>query len=89
MQKRCREQGGEFPVSLKALYRHLRTDGVLAWTGDGENPTRNKWLDGRAVRLLWIPREKMDGPRASQEQQRMDLESKGYQDVTGSEQLPF
>ena len=24
----CREQGQEFPVSLKALYKHLRTDGI-------------------------------------------------------------
>ena len=86
VQRLCREQGVEFPVSLKALYKHLRNDGVLG-AGDGENPTRNKWLDGRAVRLLWIPREAMDGPRAQQEQLRMGLDQ--YQDVTDSEQLPF
>ena len=83
VQKLCREQGIEFPVSLKALYKHLRTDGVLKGLQSSENPTKNKWIDGRAVRLLWIPREAMDGPKAAQEQQRMN-----YEDVSG-EPLPF
>lgn len=78
----CREQGVEFPVSLKALYKHLREDGVLA----GEEPTRNRWIDGRAVRVMWIPREAMDGPKAAQQQLRM--EAAGYTEVTG-EELPF
>lgn len=71
VQKLCREQGIEFPVSLKALYKHLRTDGVLKGMQSSENPTKNKWIDGRAVRLLWIPREAMDGPKASAEQVKM------------------
>ncbi len=83
VQKLCREQGVEFPVSLKALYKHLRTDGVLKGLQAGENPTRNKWIDGRAVRLLWIPREAMDGPKAA-EQLRM-----GLIDITGQVRTPF
>lgn len=67
----CREQGVEFPVSLKALYKHLRTDGILRGIGNGDTPTRNRWIDGRAVRLLWIPREAMDGPEAAETQQSM------------------
>lgn len=69
----CREQGVEFPVSLKALYKHLRTDGILRLPPGDETPTRNKWIDGRAVRLLWIPRTAMDGPGAASEQQKMDF----------------
>lgn len=69
--KLCREQGVEFPVSLKALYKHLRTDGILKGLQSGDNPTRNKWIDGRAVRLLWVPREAMDGPKAMAEQVKM------------------
>ena len=69
--KLCREQGVEFPVSLKALYKHLRTDGILKGLQSGDNPTRNKWIDGRAVRLLWVPREAMDGPKAMAEQIKM------------------
>ena len=83
VQKLCREQGIEFPVSLKALYKHLRTDGVLEGLSSGENPTRNKWIDGRAVRLLWIPRKAIDGPKAAVEQTKM-----GYTEVTGIE-TPF
>ena len=84
--KLCREQGVEFPVSLKALYKHLKEDGILRT--DGESPTKNRWVDGRAVRLLWVPRDQMDGPKVSQEQQRLNL-SGDYQDVTGDEELPF
>ena len=70
----CREQGIEFPVSLKALYKHLRTDGVLKCFMDGgDTPTRNKWIDGRSVRLLWIPRSAMDGPKPEVKQQQMDF----------------
>lgn len=68
----CREQGQEFPVSLKALYKHLRTDGILQGIGKEENPTRVKWIDGKAVRLLWIPSGKMSGPKVDQEQLSMD-----------------
>ena len=67
----CREQGVEFPVSLKALYKHLRTDNVLRTAPESDTPTRNRWIDGKAVRLLWIPRKAMDGPKVSQEQTRM------------------
>ena len=71
--KLCREQGIEFPVSLKALYKHLRTDGILTGPGSGDTPTKNRWIDGRTVRLLWIPRAVMDGPRAGAEQTKLDF----------------
>lgn len=67
----CREQGQEFPVSLKALYKHLRTDGILPGVGKEENPTKVKWIDGKSVRLLWIPVDKMAGPKVDQEQMKM------------------
>ncbi len=70
----CREQGIEFPVSLKALYKHLRTDGILkGLPDDGATPTRNKWIDGGSKRLLWIPRIIMDGPKTENEQTKMDF----------------
>ena len=68
--KLCREQGVEFPVTLKALYKHLRTDGILSGMQSSDSPTKNRWIDGKAVRLLWIPRTAMDGPKATQEQTR-------------------
>ena len=68
VQKMCREQGQEFPVSLKALYKHLRTDGVLTGLNGDENPTKVKWIGKKSVRLLWIPTSAMDGPKAEVEQ---------------------
>ena len=63
--KLCREQGVEFPVSPKALMKHLRTDGVLKGLGsDSDSATRAKRIDGKLKRVLWIPQEEMDGPKA-------------------------
>ena len=77
VQALCREQGIEFPVTLKALYKHLKTDGVLP-RGDGD-PTRIKRFnlgDGKTVvqRVLWIPVEQISGPRKTGvEQQHIDF----------------
>ena len=73
VQKLCREQGTEFPVSLKALFKHLRTDGIL--TGlPAEGPgTRTKWVGGKNQRLLWIPVSELNGPKAEIEQQKMNF----------------
>ena len=80
VQRLCREQGQEFPVSLKALYKHLRTDGILPAGADREKATRTKWLDGKNLRLLWIPIREMDGPKPETAQVKMT--------EVGSEGLP-
>ena len=79
--KLCREQGTEFPVSIKALYKHLRTDGILKLPPDvgDDTPTRFKKVDGKSQRLLWIPRAVMDGPKAETEQLKMNMN--GFQEV--------
>jgi len=79
----CREQGNEFPVSLKALYKHLRTDGILPRM-EGTNATKTKRIDGKPIRLLWIPADRMEGPAADIEQMKM----KGFQQVNTDEN-PF
>lgn len=72
VQRLCREQGQEFPVSLKALFKHLKTDGILKLQGgEGERSTRPKWVDGKLVRLLWIPAGELNGPKAEAQQVRM------------------
>ena len=71
-----RLQGVEFPVSLKALYKHLRTDGILPpISGSGDTYTRMKWVDGKATRLLWIPVEQIDGKAVGAEQIAMKMTS--------------
>ena len=74
VQRLCREQGQEFPVSLKALFKHLKTDGILnVQGGSDERTTKPKWVDGKLVRLLWIPAGALDGPKAEAKQQVMDF----------------
>lgn len=63
-----KEQNLEFPVSLKALYKAMRAEGILPGVkADGE-ATRPKWIDGRTVRLLWVPRHFIDGAKKEVEQ---------------------
>ncbi len=80
VQKLCREQGQEFPVSLKALYKHLKTDGILRAIGDDGNCTKLKKIDGKVQRLLWIPADSLNGPKAEVQQVKMT--------EVGSEVLP-
>lgn len=68
----CREQGVEFPVSAKALMKHLRTDGILKGLGsEKDSATRAKRIDGKLKRVLWIPQEEMDGPKPEALQVKM------------------
>ena len=73
VQKLCREQGVEFPVSLKALCKHLKTDGVLRGMPKGENGKTGKVkrVDGKTIRALWIPVSELNGPKAEAQQVTM------------------
>ena len=81
VQRLCREQGQEFPVSLKALFKHLKTDGILRTPAGGDDrATRPKRVDGKLVRLLWIPAGALNGPRTEARQMTMT--------EVGSDELP-
>ena len=82
----CREQGVDFPVSLKSLYKYMREDGILNSLGSDGEYTRNKFIDGRAQRLLWIPRDALDGPATDTEQ--MKLQMSQLEEIDDPE-LPF
>ena len=72
VQKLCREQGTEFPVSLKALFKHLRTDGILQGGAmSKDTPTKTKYICGKNVRVLWIPTGEINGPKATAVQMQM------------------
>ena len=73
VQKLCREQGVEFPVSLKALCKHLKTDGVLRNLPTDVNgkTTKVKRVDGKTIRALWIPVSELNGPKAEAQQVTM------------------
>ena len=70
--RQCREMGKEFPVSLKALYKHLRTDRILKDVPGEGPPTRGTWIDGKNQRLLWIPVENVVGANTEAKQMAMD-----------------
>ncbi len=69
-----REGGSEFPLNPGALWKQLRTEGKLA-PGAPKELTRQKRLDGRNQRVLWIPKENINGRPETSEQQRMDMQA--------------
>lgn len=72
--EQLRKSGMEFPLTAKALWKQLAADGLILPQTNGDSNTRNKMIDGRAQRLLWIPRQNMDGPKCLAEQQQMPLD---------------
>lgn len=52
-------QGKTFPLSPRAVHRMMKEKGMLI--PEGDSPTRHKWIGGRSVRLLFIPRHLIDG----------------------------
>lgn len=65
----CRKQDTRFPVSLKGVTKHLREDGVCMPDDNGNTATRNKRIKGKAMRVLWIPRGKIDGEDPAEQMQ--------------------
>ena len=72
VQMLCREQGTEFPVTPRALNKHLLAAGIVRGDENGKTATRNKWVDGRAQRLLWIPMYRIGGVERNATQVSMD-----------------
>ena len=63
-----RRKGMEFPLREKGLYKQMQEDNVLMPDLSAKRSTRIKLIDGRAQRLLWIPRRAIDGPVRLEEQ---------------------
>ena len=59
-------QGQNFPLSMRATHRMLMEKGLI--TPEGQSPTRHKWVGGRSIRLLHVPRHLIDGGVAPSEQ---------------------
>ena len=57
----CREEGHEFPVSLRGLYKHLIAEGIVEGVRSGESAAKVKWVDGRGIRVLSIPAKIING----------------------------
>lgn len=63
-----RRKGMEFPLREKGLYKQMVEDNVLIPDLSAKRSTKVKLIDGRAQRLLWIPRRAIDGPVRQEEQ---------------------
>lgn len=55
----CRMHGEALLVTYKTLNRCLRTTGTILPAKSGATSTRNKLIDRRTVRLLWLDKETM------------------------------
>ena len=72
------------------LHKQLAEDGMLQGDSAGKR-TRVKVVDGKGVRMLWIPRTAIDGPSPANVQQKMELQrggSDGFAEVQDDD-LPF
>lgn len=86
------KKGETFPLTMRMLHKQLDEDGLITTDTTGGKRTRNKSINGKAVRLLWVPRANLDGPSAKAEQMRMNLasstESEGFTEISDDE-IPF
>ena len=72
-----KDQDRIFPLSLQATYKQLREEGILEIGRDGKATKSKRTPDGKVRRLLWIPRFRLDGGSAPQEQTKMDFDADG------------
>ena len=79
----CREAGSEFPLTPAALQKQLKADGILEMGGQ-KDAARPKWIDGKAVRVLWVPREMINGPRETERQ----LDMTAMATAVSNEEIP-
>lgn len=56
------DQGHSFPLTKNMLMKQLKADGMIMPGSDGR-ATRVMQLMGKSVRLLWVKKEAVDGPR--------------------------
>lgn len=78
------EQGMSFPLSKRLLFKQMRDDGVTVPDADGKT-TRSKSINGKLMRLLWVPRHFMENaPPPAAEQLTID----GYT-VVDDPDIPF
>lgn len=75
VQELCIKQGSVFPITLRSLYRDLRTAGILrsGINCTEERPTKSKRIGDNSVFYLWIPRNAIDGTDENEKQMQMNF----------------
>lgn len=86
------KKGEAFPLSSRMLYKQMDEDGVIQSDNAGKR-ARVKTINGKSVRLLWVPRDCIDGPKPTKEQLRMDLSrgdpGDGFKEIPNDPDNPF
>jgi 5S rRNA maturation endonuclease (ribonuclease M5) len=86
------KKGEAFPLSSRMLYKQMDEDGVIQSDNAGKR-ARVKTINGKSVRLLWVPRDCIDGPKPTKEQLRMDLNpgdpGEGFKEIPNDPDNPF
>ena len=59
--EQVRKKGTEFPLTKHALFRQLKEDGLIHPDDGSGRSTRVKRLEGKNLRMLWVPVRFMDG----------------------------
>lgn len=88
--EQIRKAGLEFPLAQKSLWHQMAVDGYLLPSVDGTTNTRNKLIDKKAQRLLWIPRALLDGGELEEQTRMVVRENGGGADIAEIEgDTPF
>ncbi|MDD3212190.1 MAG: hypothetical protein PHY64_00855 [Eubacteriales bacterium] len=88
--EQVRKAGIEFPISSKALWKQMATDRLLLPAADGSTNTRVKLIDGKSQRLLWVPRQTLDGGEVEEQTRMIVTENGGGADIVEMESdTPF
>lgn len=67
------KKGEAFPLTPRMLHKQMHEDGLIVTDTAGGKRTRNKQINGKPCRLLWVPRTCLEGPRVVNEQLKMDV----------------
>ena len=67
-------QNRVFPLTKNALFKIMKDDKVVEqWDEKSGRTTKQKNINGRNYRYLWIPRWRIDGKQSAAEQLKMDV----------------
>ena len=80
-----RAGGTEFPLNKAALWKQMAADGLIETTGTkkGDGMAKQKWLDGKNQRVIWLRRGALGDGRINEGQQ---LDMSGM--IPVSEEVP-
>ena len=68
------EQGRVLATNQAEIHRMLVEEGIVTQIGSDGKTTKNKRINGKAMRLLWIPRWQIDGGKKEEQPEQMAMQ---------------